>query len=165
MPVLNLVVTKNISPAPAIMDRISRATEQEAQAIGREFVAEHKVRVSTWGSAPGFSAEASGDLDGRATNVLILVNGDSLQVKKWFWVDKGTAVRYAQLSRDWESKTAPGRRVPTEGRGRVLYIDRGVAWPGIEARRFSKDIVNELTPDAVDRFRRGVLRGLNDKGV
>lgn len=154
-------VTKNITPAPVIMSRVERTVYEESFLLSRRFVAEHNVRVSTWNDKPAFSGEASDDLGPEKPNVLIVVNGSDLQVKKWFWVDKGTAVRYAQLSQDWASKTQPGQRVPGPGQGRVLYVDRNIAWPGIDARKFSEDIVDDLSPEAVAHFRRGFVRGLN----
>jgi hypothetical protein len=61
----------------------------------------------------------------------------------YFYVSGGTAVRYATMSPDWQSKTAPGRLSAGSGRGRVLYVSRNRPRPGIEARKFDEQIVKK----------------------
>lgn len=161
MATVRFFVSQNITPAPVIMSRIRGAVHEESELLARRVANEHEHRVSSWNDPPHFTHESDGNLNPGEPNFIVFVVGNEIQVKKWFWVDKGTAVRYAQVSPDWQSKTQPGQRTPGAGQGRVLYIDRNRPRPGIKPRDFSKTIKNDLNPEVVAGFRRGVLRGLN----
>lgn len=63
--------------------------------------------------------------------------------KIYFFLHDGTKVRYAVLSRDWISKTTPGRLSSGPGRGRVLFISKKHPRPGIEAREWTDIIVRD----------------------
>lgn len=60
------------------------------------------------------------------------------------FISRGTRVRYAVMSRNWISKTKPGRWHSTPGRGHVVIISRKIARPGIKARGFEKIVANRL---------------------
>lgn len=71
------------------------------------------------------------------------------------YVSRGTRIRWALMSRDWRSKTAPGRFSPGPGRGRVVIAGRGAMQargirprPGIKARKFDEQIVARDTKQA-----------------
>ncbi len=81
---------------------------------------------------------------------LIFVDSDI-----YSYVSRGTRIRWALMSRDWQSKTAPGRFRPGPGRGRVVIAGRGAmqrrgiaARPGIKARKFDEQIVKKDTRQA-----------------
>lgn len=64
------------------------------------------------------------------------------------YISKGTPIRWAIMSKDWRSKTKPGRLRPGPGRGRVVVAGRrrmqklGIpARPGIKGRKFDKQII------------------------
>lgn len=52
------------------------------------------------------------------------------------WLDQGTKVRRARLSKDWVSKTSPGVLGSTAGAGRVVAVNKKFQYKGIEARKF-----------------------------
>jgi len=70
------------------------------------------------------------------------------------YLEKGTRVRRALMSRDWVSKTKPRVVGSFAGRGRVLFISRKLNRPGIQARGWSKIIHDRLQPGAANRLRR-----------
>lgn len=70
------------------------------------------------------------------------------------FLDKGTRVRRALMSRDWVSKTKPRFIASYNGRGQVLFISRKLNRPGIQAREWSKIIHDRLQPGAANRLRR-----------
>lgn len=74
--------------------------------------------------------------------------------KIFHFINEGTRVRYALMSPDWKSKTAPGRLRSGSGRGRVLYIGKRKPWrksrkrwprPGIKARAYMTDAQRRAT--------------------
>jgi hypothetical protein len=76
------------------------------------------------------------------------------------YVSEGTSIRWALMSRDWRSKTRPGRIPPGAGRGRVVIAGRRAMMArgiqprrGIEGRKFDKQIAKRDAP--------GVQRGLD----
>lgn len=59
----------------------------------------------------------------------------------YFWLDRGTSVRYATMSPEFKPKTKPGRlRSDVGAFPDPLFVNRDVPRPGIEARRFSDKI-------------------------
>lgn len=60
------------------------------------------------------------------------------------WVNRGTRIRYATMSKDWKSKTKPNVIASYAGRGRVLFISRKRPRPGIVARNFSDIITRRI---------------------
>lgn len=52
------------------------------------------------------------------------------------YVSGGTSVRRALMSPDYDPKTKPGALDSTPGAGRVVFVSRDLALPGIEAREF-----------------------------
>ena len=61
--------------------------------------------------------------------------------KKYYWVNAGTKVRYATMTRDFSAKTRAGRFQAGAGRGGVLFINKKKPRPGIKARKFDKQEV------------------------
>jgi len=56
------------------------------------------------------------------------------------YVSAGTKVRYATMSMDFAAKTRPGSISSGSGRGGVLFVNKKYPRPGIEARKFDKQI-------------------------
>ena len=56
------------------------------------------------------------------------------------FVDFGTKVRRALMSRDFIAKTSPSRLASRRGRGGVVFISKKLRLPGIKARKFSEKI-------------------------
>jgi hypothetical protein len=58
--------------------------------------------------------------------------------EEYFWLDEGTDVRYATMTRNFQPKTRVRSFTSSPGQGRLRYIDRMVPKPGIEAREWTK---------------------------
>lgn len=87
--------------------------------------------------------------------------GNALGVKKWRWLDEGTRVRRALMSRDWISKTAPagsklGSFQSFGGRGKVVFVSRKIRRPGIKARNWSKALAKYYEKAFPDRINNAV---------
>lgn len=73
--------------------------------------------------------------------------GDSLGAWKWRWLEKGTATRWALMSRNFVPKTSRGVLGSQRGKGRVVMAGRramlaaGVGpRPGIRARNWTAEV-------------------------
>lgn len=77
------------------------------------------------------------------------------------FLDRGTSVRFAQLSSNWGSKTTPNSLVSGAGSGFVTYIDTNRPQPGIEARNWSQIIVDTETPKFYKNLKKQLNIGLN----
>jgi hypothetical protein len=69
-------------------------------------------------------------------------------VSKWWWLERGTSIRWAVMSRGWRSKTRRAILSSGKGRGRVVIAGkramrkRGIApRPGIKARNWRAEVV------------------------
>jgi hypothetical protein len=62
--------------------------------------------------------------------------------------DDGTEVRYMQISRDWKSKTWPGRFPSGPGAGHTTGL--GPAQPGIESKHIADTVETEVMPEGPD---------------
>jgi hypothetical protein len=154
-------LVKNIGTVAQFEERINRNVLAEAERLSGRYLDEYRKRVDTWNDPPSFSAKVDGDVRGDRPDIVINIEGTEFQRQKWRWINDGTAIRYATMSKDFQAKTAPGRRVSTAGAGQVLFVKKSVPRPGIKARNFERDINEQLEPTFVDRARRAILRGLN----
>jgi hypothetical protein len=114
---------------------------------GRLHVREYKKTTSSWkGAKPRFNFTKS--LAGGNAQVLSGVEGGGKGAWKWHWLDQGTAIRWALMSKDWKSKTRPGYFGSGSGAGMVLLKGRGemmrfghmMPRPGIKAREWTQTL-------------------------
>lgn len=91
----------------------------------------------------------------------------------WGYLNRGTDNRWAVMSHDFMPKTAPGQLRSFPGAGSVLYrgpaemkaAGIGFAMPGIEARDWTKTVL-DLYRDAIRRdLRAAVRKGLRSAGA
>lgn len=133
---------KSIKPQKLKVDAIRlellNALRKEATAIKKEY---QKV-VNTWDDAPKFDSAIS--LTGGNASALVGPTGSQKQVNKFLWLDKGTRIRWALMSKDWRSKTRPGGLSSGPGGGRVVVAGRRAMQarniaprPGIQARNWT----------------------------
>lgn len=138
---LTLTKAARISPAafnPPLLTAARRFSKKMDKVL--------TLTVVSWeGEKPKFETQFT--LDSKALVVQPTMTGSQKGIDKWGFLDEGTAVRYAILSRDWKSKTTPGFIGSGPGRGRVVKIDVNHPQPGIEARGWSVKISKELRPE------------------
>jgi hypothetical protein len=120
-----------------------------------------KQTVATWeGDKPEF--ETLIGLDSGNASVMTGPVGSMLGVKKWNWLNEGTRVRRAVMSRDWRSKTSPRSYRSGAGRGRVVFISRKISMPGIKAREWSRMVQEQrrrpFTTSMMAAMRRGLAK-------
>lgn len=128
-----VIQTKLIKPKKLRVEDIRRELEIAVTFEGDAIRKEYEKTTRTWNHKPEFEVlpEVSD------TEATVLVGTDD---KIYKFLDEGTRVRYATLSKDWQSKTKPGIIGSGPGRGRVLFVSKKRPRPGIEARRFTQII-------------------------
>lgn len=91
--------------------------------------------VATWQDAPTFPVELH--YKGGFIELRVQPKGTEHQLWKWVWLDQGTRVRYATMTRNFKAKTSPGSFSSGTGAGGVAYVSKKVPRPGIAARNWS----------------------------
>lgn len=115
--------------------------------------------TASWNSKPvmrGMISYAGGN-----AAMVVGPTGNDHDVNKWVWLNEGTRVRYAALSRDWQSKTAPGRLRSGPGRGHV--VARGYKagrHRGIQARKWSDQINKMMRKTFHRKIQRAISEGI-----
>lgn len=100
-----------------------------------------KTTASWTGAKPSFVISRSVSARAGELGLLVGVGGGSDEgANKFLWLDEGTDVRFATMTRGFIAKTSPGMIGSRAGRGGVAYINPDKPMPGIEARRFTETI-------------------------
>ena len=81
----------------------------------------------------------------------------------WKWLDRGTRVRYAHMTSDFEAKTTPDWVGSRPGAGGVAFIDKSKPLPGIEARNWSKLLTQKHMPKHKKRVQDAMRRAARGK--
>lgn len=142
---------KAIKPQRLQVERIRqsvlRALEQEAKEQQKTL----NETTATWtGDKPTFDSIT--DLSGGDASVLSGPGGNTMGVKKWNWLNEGTSVRRAVMSKNWRSKTTPGSFRSGGGSGRVVFISRRISRPGIKARGWTQKLTNQRRQPFTNRM-------------
>lgn len=116
-------------------EKLRYIADKTKDRLGLEIKLLAELTTATWNHKPVFTPE-------RGARSAIVTTDDM----PWHYVNEGTAVRRAVMSRDFVAKTQPGNIVSGSGSGHVVFISRKIALPGIKARHFDKSIADELRP-------------------
>lgn len=145
---MKVVVTSNTSKIAARYRRMARAMPGlTQQAIGalmqNEALPLFAKTTATWNQQPTFTPQPT------ARGWTIVVD----PAFPYGWVNKGTRVRYALMSKDWKSKTKPNVIASYRGSGKMLFVSRKRPRPGIVARNFSDIILKRVQARAAGYVR------------
>ena len=95
----------------------------------------------------------------QSSQTMTIVTKPTKGVKKWRWLNEGTRVRRALMSRDWRSKTKPGRYRSGPGRGKMLFVSRKLARPGIKPRGWTPKLMKSRRKPYTRRMVKAMQRG------
>lgn len=128
------------------VDQIRLELLNELRKQGREIRKDLKQVVSTWQNKPDFT-DPNISLAGGDAVVMIEPTGNEDAVKHFKFLDEGTSIRWAVMSRNWRSKTKVRVLQSGAGAGRAVIwgkramLRRGIApRPGIKARHWTQTI-------------------------
>jgi hypothetical protein len=129
--------------AQAIERAIEQELDHQADLVRQEF----EKTTATWSHKPAFMVQRSPWQRDIGTDD-----------QQYFWINAGTSVRYAHMTRNFSPKTAPGIIGSMGGSGGLAFISKKHPRPGIKAREFDKAIAKTWEPilaralqDAINR--------------
>lgn len=112
-----------------VLDAIKKELERE-NGIRRRML---EKTVRTWTNKP--------DFEERIVDTPKTLRGEVVTTNKIYrYVNDGTSVRHAVMSRDFKAKTQVRVLGSRRGRGGVVFISRKIKRPGIKAREFTKEV-------------------------
>lgn len=118
------------------------ASEKALKQLGEDSKALFEKTVETWTDKPEFKVTE------KAGRVEVSTNN-----KIYFYLDKGTSVRYATMSPDFQPKTRARVIGSNRGRGGMVFVSRNHPKPGIEAREFSVIIQERMQSKFKAKFK------------
>ena len=126
---LQAIVPKGAFKSAAFLTEITKALNEEKRALSRLY----GLTYATWDEKPIMHEEVK---VGSAEAYAEVSTAD----KKMLWLDDGTRIRHALMSRNWVSKTKPNRLKSGHGRGKKIFVSRQIRKPGIKPRNWTKII-------------------------
>ena len=139
------IKAKPIKPGRFNAAAFNDALTEMANNVKDNLLRDYRRTSETWdGEKPEYSSEVDTSL--ARILIAVIVGGSEKAQNKWGWLDKGTSVRRAVMSRDWKSKTKVWRLTAGPGSGRVVFISKKIALPGIEARGWTDMILETWRP-------------------
>jgi hypothetical protein len=146
--VSTIFLVKSIKPSKLRIDAYRLEILNELRGEGRDQKKELDKTTRTWkGEKPKFETLVGLERPPGSASVLTGPSGSDKAVNKWVWLNEGTRIRWALMSKDWQSKTRVRWFGSGRGSGRVVIagkramMRRGIRpRPGIEARGWSEDL-------------------------
>jgi hypothetical protein len=83
---------------------------------------------------------------------------------KWRWLDLGTKVRYAVMSKPFVPKTRKGQLNSWVGKGKMLFVSKKHPMPGIKARRFTLALRKKWEGPFKQHIQTAVAKGVKASG-
>lgn len=126
--------------------------------------------VKTWRNKPDFTMKQRvAPTESREVSVTVSPSGNQDAVDHFRWVNKGTQVRWALMSRDFRPKTSPDSLKAGPGKPPADPLLRGRSQmfaprPGIQARNFTVKIKKERQPKFSAAVRAAIQKGLAKRG-
>lgn len=155
-----MILVRAIKPATPFKSSIFREEiTAAAKQTQKDMLDDFQRTTATWKNKPKFETKI--EIGAGAGGVRITVTTDSDIYK---FVDKGTRVRYATMSKDWKSKTTPNEIMSEPGRGRKLFVNKKIKRPGIKARNFTKIIARTYRKEFSDAVKNALARAARRSG-
>lgn len=143
-------VTKKFPPPAKVLVHLMNKAEDILTSVGIQSMQQRKKTTATWkGDAPDWHIKVERKLSQWVVNLKVHIDGPPLGQKKWWWITKGTKVRYAVMTKPFKAKTKFRVISSYVGKGHMRYIDPHIMRPGIRAREFD-DEINERMEKKVD---------------
>jgi len=163
-----VIAFKEIKPkklkVQAIIDELTKELEAEGKFHQKEL---GKTTQSWKKDKPKF--ESLTEVGADSVIVVTGPTGSDKAVNKFMWLNEGTKIRWALMSRNWRSKTRVGKFASGPGRGRVVIAGRRAMTarnirprPGIKARNWTtilqKRRKRPFTKRMIQAMRRGAQK-------
>ena len=139
---------KTIIPKKLQTQAMLNAIVTEATKQGKLMLKDFDATTKTWtGDKPEFRATIevkpqNNAVSGTFPNTINLIiapkDDNSKGAKVWQYVNKGTSVRHAVMSKGFIPKTRTGQLNSWKGKGKMVFVSKKIKLPGIKARKWDK---------------------------
>lgn len=141
---------KPIRPKKKLSPEVQKIYYDVMRSALREFANKviddyYKIK-RTWTNRPRHESIIECDVTHKDVAVMFGATGDDQAVKEWNFVNEGTKVRHAVMSKDWKSKSSVKHIGASKGKGHVVFVSKDIKLPGIEARKFDEAIADKWNP-------------------
>lgn len=140
----NVIIPKGVLFDPV---KLFRVIDTTLDGVAEGMRVDFEVTTQTWKSKPLFWIKADKMALSRA------VGTDS---RIYYFVSRGTSVRYAIMSRNFRPKTRVGWIGSNKGRGGMVFISKKHPRPGIQARQFEDIIAKKWIKNFPDIMQRAI---------
>ena len=141
------VIIKPIKAQFGNPEEVTKAIREAQHREGERIKRDLEKTVKTWKNKPKFTYVS--EFKGGDAVMMVGPSGPSQEATIWGYLEAGTRVRWAVMSKDYRSKTSPGGWDSGQGGGRVVIagkkamMKRGIRpRPGIQARRWLDTVVH-----------------------
>lgn len=167
-----MIAFKAIKPATKFKSSAFRTEMTDAANVMLPLVAaDFNKAVATWKEKPKFikrvvvGNQAGGALAKKVTGNAGGVMLEVLTLSDIFrFLDEGTKIRYATMTKNFQAKTRPRHIGSVRGRGGLLFISRQRPRPGIKAREFTSTIHAKWQPRFFKAMQAALQRGAVKSG-
>lgn len=125
---------------------IRDACIKDAIAMGKDF---EKVTKTWEGDKPRIQTEAKSGVPAFHDSFIASAwprADNSKGYWKWYWLDEGTRIRYATMTKGFRAKTRKGFIGSVKGKGKMLFVNKQMPRPGIKGRKFTIAIRKKWEP-------------------
>lgn len=160
-----MISAKAILPGKFDPDAFSREIIKEAEKLNKEIQKDFERTTQTWNHRPHFKATVSVQADlilGYVRTVRIY--GHKPPELIYYFLNQGTRVRFAKMTRDFEPKTRVRVIDSFPGAGGLDSVDVRFPMPGIKARKFDEAIATKHRARLKFRMEVAIARGAKASG-
>lgn len=153
-----------ILPRPLQVQAMLNKLVNEMTKIGKDMVKDFDKTTRTWeGEKPEFVARIlvnppnAPNLNTFPRNLTIEVapkDNGSVGARNWFFLNYGTKVRHAVMSKDFKPKTTVGLLSSKKGRGRMVFVSKKIKLPGIKPRKWNIALRRKWDTEFANRMRK-----------
>lgn len=139
---------KAILAKPPSKTAFLNALKQEMKKAGEPAKRDFEKTTGTWENKPEFNITVK-ELQGNEIELFVGVESNWRKGQQanandiYMFVTRGTSVRHALMSPDFQPKTKPRVIGSSGGRGGVIRVSKAIELPGIEPREWEETITKK----------------------
>lgn len=163
-----MIAFKSIKPGTKFNSlAFRREFATQAERIAPKIHADMKKPTMTWVPPVEFEEQvfvgtrAATEADKSGAGIAILVTTED---NRYRFVDEGTKVRYATMTKNFIPKTRVKSLKAYKGRGGLLFVNKKKPKPGIKARGFTKIVQRKWRPEFTELMREAMRSGATKSG-
>jgi hypothetical protein len=142
--------------APDISAIYYASMRSSIQEFATGVIADYYKIKRTWSNRPEHKSIIDCTPQTKDVAVAFGVTGDEDAVNHWKFLNEGTKVRHAVMSKDWKSKSSYMHIGASQGQGRMVIVNKKINLPGIKARKFDEAISERWSP----RWKNVILKAM-----